>query len=297
MLKVSLYLSRIIREMCHFAFISNLKAFLNYKSKKACIYISIFQDIKIIQKRKAKEMEDLVEIKIAKEKFERQLVKIKKEISILEFSIGVKKRKLEEEEREKEQELDKQLVEMARKNAATKDSVRKEKDERLTNLDDSKSEEVKVMATHCKMPKMVPARRMAEQEVEKVPQMKQREQMEVEQKDVEQVEAEQVEVEPIDLQTSKEERKLHVEEIVEEEVGRRQKLEEIVREKAEEVVRRERLEGMVVRREKVEERKVASVPPSTAYQSQSLGANIRVSFQTPDQGVANQLYYSNYSRV
>ena len=106
--------------------------------------MSSIQDIKIIQKRKTKEMEDLVEIKLAKDKFEQQLMKIKNEISILENSIGAKKRKIEEEDRKNEEELDKELMAFA-KEKMLKNGPKK--------LSEKKTEDVENGAT--KMPTMV----------------------------------------------------------------------------------------------------------------------------------------------
>ena len=112
--------------------------------------MSSIQDIKIIQKRKTKEMEDLVEIKLAKDKFEQQLMKIKNEISILENSIGAKKRKIEEEDRKNEEELDKELMAFAKEKMLKNGQQNKNK---VIKLSEGKTEDVENGAT--KMPTMV----------------------------------------------------------------------------------------------------------------------------------------------
>ena len=95
-------------------------------------------------------MEDLVEVKLAKEKFEQQLVKIKNEINILENSIGAKKRKMEEEDMKNEEELDKELLALAKKKAVENDTKNKVE---IIKVSETNTEDVELVAT--KMPKMV----------------------------------------------------------------------------------------------------------------------------------------------
>ena len=83
-----------------------------------------FKDIKLIQKRKKREIEELVEIRLEKKRYEEELAKIRKEVSIFEEAIGEKKKKLEQEERDNEEELDKELLEMEKKRAAKEASKR-----------------------------------------------------------------------------------------------------------------------------------------------------------------------------
>jgi len=119
---------------------------------------NLVKDIASIQKRKAKELEDLVEIKLAKDKYETELIKIKTEICLLEQAIGTKKRKLEEEEREKEEQLDKELLEMARKKAAVKEADVRMIDKEVVSKPEPEAD---VKSPLRKMPEMVPARRLS----------------------------------------------------------------------------------------------------------------------------------------